>query len=140
MSHDEIVERLENWARCVRYGGIRLHRCMSIEGRYSHPAWEDEKIVRADPDLRDGYKIEAILTAPTFPKKFRESIKFGYLYKGYDFFAQCRSIGIRPVKDIYDDTLRLSEAAVGNRIRVLDGKDEVMIVSFKIQTQRGNVV
>ncbi len=116
-SLETTLDRLDNWKRCVMSGRFGTGRCMSLEGRYRPPPMYDYPTLRADPDLKDGYRVESVIVGITFPKKYREMLKFAYLYPGYDFRSQCRKIGIRATTEIYESTLRMAQLMVHNRIK-----------------------
>ena len=86
--------RLHNWARWAKVRP-KYSTCRSLEHKYKSPqTWHAEE-PRVEVNILDAVVIEKALVHPSFPRRYRELIKYVYLYPGINPMKICRKLGIR---------------------------------------------
>lgn len=114
MSIEQTKERLENWKAWAR-DKIHYRITPSLEGRYRPPpSWhppEPKQVV----DIFDAAKVEATLTNPTFPEKYRKIIVYAYITPYININVFCRKNGVRARG--MDEDLKTAIMMLENRLK-----------------------
>ena len=117
MVNDYMNDKIKNWSRWCLQGKGQGH-CRSLEHRYiAESDLGRETEAKLFTDIIDAGKVEACITNPNFPKKYRIILKSEYILSKLEnkqYQQTCRELGIRYV--LYETELFKAVNILDNRL------------------------